>query len=90
MHTNNTSTSAIASVKFTSGPTYKSMFKEMGLVLNEDTGQISSNGAFAGGSSIDTIIAGGYITLEEGVTGKSFGTEFIIHEDGFGGKIETE
>jgi len=80
----------IASVKFTSGPTYKSMFKEMGLVLDENTGQVSSNGAFAGGTSINTITAGGFITLEEGVTGKSFGTEFIVHEDGFGGKMETE
>jgi len=80
----------IASVKFTSGPTYKSMFKEMGLVLDENTGQVSSNGAFAGGTSINTITAGGFITLEEGVTGKSFGTEFIVHEDGFGGKVETE
>ena len=48
VHTNNASASAIASVKFTSGPTYKSMFREMGLVLNENTGQISSNGAFNG------------------------------------------
>ena len=31
----------IATVKFTSGPTYKSMFKEMGLFLDENTGQIS-------------------------------------------------
>ena len=45
---------------------------------------------FAGGTSINTITAGGFITLEEGVTGKSFGTEFIVHEDGFGGKMETE
>ena len=90
VHTNNTSTSAIASVKFTSGPTYKSMFKEMGLQLNENTGQFSSNGVFAGGTSTDTITAGGYITLEENVTGKSYGTEFIVHEDGFGGKMETE
>ena len=48
VHTNNASASAIASVKFTSGPTYKSMFREMGLQLNENTGQISSNGAFSG------------------------------------------
>ena len=79
----------IATVKFTSGPTYKSMFKEMGLQLDENTGQISSNGAFAGGTSINTIIAGGYITLEDS-SGKNYGTEFITHEDGFGGKIETE
>ena len=59
----------------------------MGLQLDENTGQISSNGAFAGGTSINTVTAGGYITLEEGVTGKSFGTEFIVHEDGFGGKM---
>ena len=90
VHTNNASASAIASVKFTSGPTYKSMFKDMGLILDENTGQISSNGAFAGGTSINTITAGGFITLEENVTGKSFGTEFIVHEDGFGGKMETE
>ena len=90
VHTNNASASAIASVKFTSGPTYKSMFKEMGLQLDENTGQISSNGVFAGGTSINTITAGGFITLEENVTGKSFGTEFIVHEDGFGGKMETE
>jgi hypothetical protein len=90
VHTNNASASAIASVKFTSGPTYKSMFKEMGLQLDENTGQISSNGVFAGGTSINTITAGGFITLEENVTGKSYGTEFVIHEDGFGGKMETE
>ena len=87
-YANNTATASIASVKFTSGPTYKSMFKEMGLILDENTGQVSSNGAFAGGTSIDTVTAGGYITLEENVTGKSYGTEFIIHEDGFGGKME--
>ena len=90
VYADNTATASIASVKFTSGPTYKSMFKEMGLVLDENTGQVSSNGVFAGGSSINTVTAGGYITLEEGVTGKSFGTEFIVHEDGFGGKMETE
>ena len=61
----------------------------MGLILNENTGQISSNGAFAGGSSINTIIAGGYITLEDD-SGENYGTEFIVHEDGFGGKMETE
>jgi len=88
-YANNTATASIASVKFTSGPTYKSMFKDMGLILNEDTGQISSNGAFAGGSSINTIIAGGYITLEDD-SGENYGTEFIVHEDGFGGKMETE
>ena len=90
VYTDNTATASIASVNFTSGPTYKSMFKEMGLQLDENTGQISSNGVFAGGTSINTITAGGFITLEEGVTGKSFGTEFIVHEDGFGGKMETE
>ena len=88
-YANNTATASVASVKFTSGPTYKSMFKDMGLILNEDTGQISSNGAFAGGSSINTIIAGGYITLEDD-SGENYGTEFIVHEDGFGGKMETE
>jgi len=90
VYTDNTTTASIASVKFTSGPTYKSMFKEMGLKLDENTGQISSNGAFFGGLESDKIIAGGYITLEENVTGKNYGTEFIVHEDGFGGKIETE
>ena len=88
-YANNTATASIASVKFTSGPTYKSMFKDMGLILDENTGQISSNGAFAGGSSINTIIAGGYITLEDD-SGENYGTEFIVHEDGFGGKMETE
>jgi hypothetical protein len=90
VYTDNTTTASIASVKFTSGPTYKSMFKEMGLKLDENTGQISSNGAFFGGLESDKIIAGGYVTLEENVTGKNYGTEFIVHEDGFGGKIETE
>jgi len=90
VYTDNSASASIASVKFTSGPTYKSMFREMGLQLDENTGQISSNGAFAGGTSINTVTAGGFITLEEGVTGKSFGTEFILHEDGFGGKMETE
>jgi len=66
------------------------MFKEMGLQLDENTSQISSNGVFAGGTSINTITAGGYITLVENVTGESFGTEFIVHEDGCGGKMETE
>jgi hypothetical protein len=89
-YANNTSTASIASVNFTNGPTYKSMFKEMGLVLDRDTGQISSNGVFAGGTSINTITAGGFITLEENVTGKPYGTEFVVHEDGFGGKMETE
>ena len=88
-YANNTATASVASVKFTSGPTYKSMFKDMGLILDENTGQISSNGAFAGGSSINTIIAGGYITLEDD-SGENYGTEFIVHEDGFGGKMETE
>jgi len=88
-YANNTATASVASVKFTSGPTYKSMFKDMGLQLDENTGQISSNGAFAGGSSINTIIAGGYITLEDD-SGENYGTEFIVHEDGFGGKMETE
>ena len=46
VYANNTSTTSISSVKFTDGPTYKSMFKEMNLVLNEDTGQITSNGVF--------------------------------------------
>ena len=90
VYADNSASASIASVKFTSGPTYKSMFREMGLQLDKDTGQISSNGAFAGGTTISTITAGGFITLEENVTGKSFGTEFIVHEDGFGGKIETE
>jgi len=58
-------------------------------IEKKDTGQISSNGVFAGGSSTDTITAGGYITLEDD-SGELFGTEFIVHEDGFGGKIETE
>ena len=89
VYANNTATASVASVKFTSGPTYKSMFKDMGLVLDENTGQISSNGVFAGGSSTDTITAGGYITTEDNL-GNSFGTDFIVHEDGFGGKIETE
>ena len=88
-YANNSATASVASVKFTSGPTYKSMFKDMGLILDENTGQISSNGAFAGGSSINTIIAGGYITLEDD-SGENYGTEFIVHEDGFGGKMETE
>jgi len=89
-YADNSASTPIASVKFTDGPTYKSMFREMGLQLDENTGQISSNGAFAGGTTISVITAGGFITLEENVTGKSFGTEFIVHEDGFGGKIETE
>ena len=89
VYTDNTATDSIASVKFTNGPTYKSMFKEMGLQLDENSGQISSNGVFAGGSSTNTITSGGYITLEDG-SGKNYGTEFIVHEDGFGGKMETE
>ena len=79
----------IATVKFTSGPTYKSMFKEMGLFLDENTGQISSNGAFAGGTSTDIIEQGGYINLEDGL-GNVFGTEYILQEDEFEGKLETE
>ena len=59
------------------------MFREMGLQLDENTGQISSNGAFAGGTTISTITAGGFITLEENVTGKSFGTEFIVSQNIF-------
>ena len=55
----------------------------MGLQLDENTGQISSNGAFAGGTTISTITAGGFITLEENVTGKSFGTEFIVSQNIF-------
>ena len=90
VYADNSATASIASVKFTSGPTYKSMFRDMGLKLNEDTGQISSNGAFSGGLATSKITAGGFITLEENTTGKSFGTEFIVFEDGFGGKIETE
>ena len=61
----------------------------MGLKLNEDTGQISSNGAFSGGLATSKITAGGFINLEDGLA-KSFGTEFIIQEGEFGGKIETE
>jgi hypothetical protein len=90
VHSTNATSTPIAPVKFTEGPTYKSMFREMGLQLDRDTGQISSNGAFAGGTTTSVITTGGFITLEETVTGKSFGTEFIVHEDGFGGKIETE
>jgi hypothetical protein len=79
----------IAKVKFTSGPVYKSMFKEAGLRLNEDTGQISSNGAFSGNLVTDNVIAGGLITLED-ESGKNYGTEFILNEDGHGGKFATE
>ncbi len=79
----------IATVKFTSGPTYKSMFKDMGLKLDEVTGQITSNGAFSGGLATDTITAGGYINLEDGL-GQTAGTEFVIFEGEFEGKIETE
>ena len=79
----------IATVKFTSGPVYKSMFKEAGLRLNEITGQISSNGAFSGNLVTDNVIAGGLITLED-ASGKDYGTEFILNEDGYGGKFATE
>ena len=89
VYADNSATASIASVKFTSGPTYKSMFRDMGLKLNEDTGQISSNGAFSGGLATSKITAGGFINLEDGLA-KSFGTEFIIQEGEFGGKIETE
>tara|TARA_B100000427_G_C15469422_1_gene577785 strand:- start:287 stop:1429 length:1143 start_codon:yes stop_codon:yes gene_type:complete len=65
------------------------MFRDMGLKLNEDTGQISSNGAFSGGLATSKITAGGFINLEDGLA-KSFGTEFILQEGEFGGKIETE
>ena len=89
VYTDNSASTPISAVKFANGPTYKSMFKEMGLFLNESTGQISSNGAFAGGTSIDTILSGGYITLEDGL-GNVFGTEYILQEDEFEGKLETE
>ena len=65
------------------------MFREMGPFLDENTGRISSNGAFAGGTSTDVILSGGYITLEND-TPKTFGTEFILQEGQFEGKIETE
>ncbi len=48
VYADNSASDSIASVKFTSGPTYKSMFKEVGLKLDEVTGQITSNGAFSG------------------------------------------
>jgi len=48
VYTDNSASTPIAPVKFTEGPTYKSMFKEMGLQLDENTGQVSSNGAFNG------------------------------------------
>ena len=90
VYANNTSTTSISSVKFTDGPTYKSMFKEMNLVLNEDTGQITSNGVFAGGVVADELKAGGLISLEDVTTGKPFGNTYITFEDGFGGRIRTE
>lgn len=88
-YSNNSSTSAIASVKFTSGPTYRSMFRDMGLLLNENTGQITSNGHFEGGVLSDEITTGGFITLEDNDSGKLFGTDFIIQET-FDGKMKTE
>jgi hypothetical protein len=51
VHSTNTTSTSIAPVKFTEGPTYKSMFREMGLELDQDTGQISSNGVFNGNDS---------------------------------------
>ena len=90
VYANNTSTTSISSLKFASGPTYKSMFKEMNLVLNEDTGQITSNGVFAGGVVADELKAGGLISLEDVTTGKPFGNTYITFEDGFGGRIRTE
>jgi len=89
VYTDNSASSPISTIKFASGPTYKSMFREMGLFLDENTGRISSNGAFAGGTSTDVILSGGYITLEND-TPKTFGTEFILQEGQFEGKIETE
>jgi hypothetical protein len=47
IHSNSTSTS-IATVNFTGSRTYKSMFHDAGLELNETTGAITSNGTFDG------------------------------------------
>ena len=51
VYTDNSASAPIASVNFTDGPTYKSMFREMGLQLDGDTGQVSSNGVFNGNDS---------------------------------------
>ena len=69
VYANNTSTTSISSVKFTDGPTYKSMFKEMNLVLDENTGKITSNGVFQGGVIRDEGKEGGFMALEDATTG---------------------
>ena len=69
VYANNTSTTSISSVKFTDGPTYKSMFKEMNLVLDETTGKITSNGVFQGGVIRDEGKEGGFMVLEDATTG---------------------
>ena len=69
VYANNTSTTSISSVKFTDGPTYKSMFKEMNLVLDENTGKITSNGVFQGGVIRDEGKEGGFMVLEDATTG---------------------
>ena len=47
IHSSGTSP-AIATVSFTGERTYKSLFHEAGLYLNETTGQVTSNGSFDG------------------------------------------
>ena len=47
IHSNSISP-AIATVTFTGGRTYRSLFHEAGLYLNESTGQVTSNGTFDG------------------------------------------
>jgi len=64
VYTNNAATASIASIHFTSGPTYKSMFKEMGLILDENTGQISTNGAFSGKLAADKSNVSGLAELD--------------------------
>jgi len=64
VYTDNSASASIASVKFTSGPTYKSMFKEMGLILDENTGQVSTNGAFAGKIAGDKSNVSGLAELD--------------------------
>jgi len=48
VYSDDVSSTPITSVIFTFGPVYKSMFHEMGLYLNETTGQVTSNGVFDG------------------------------------------
>lgn len=48
VYSNESQTTPLTTVQFTTGPRYRSLFNEAGLYLNQATGQVTSNGKFNG------------------------------------------